>query len=276
MSDTDRADPGLFPDFAANPSAASRRSQTEQPGFAAGVLFHLSSLGIVAAVIIVTFAVISFPLLDLRKKEPANSAIDMLREISSDRGAAQVQLERSPIGPGQLVTPTASSVSALGGSQLPAAAPVISETKSAGSGLVEPPPSSPGHSGARSEIRLQAGRPLQLLVPRELTRENAKSAPSDGSQGEASAGSAIPSDRRNEIFRDFERRNEIFREFAIQLNQEARPDPSPATPQRPPAQTSRTDDASAKSRIRKECGPIRDAATRRVCVSLLGSHGPGR
>ena len=276
MSDTDRADPGLFPDFAANPSAASRRGQTEQPGLAAGLLFHLLSLGVVAAVIIVTFGVISFPLLDLRKKEPANSAIDTLGEISSDRGAAQVQPEKSPISPGQLVTPTASSVSALGGSQLPAAAPVISETKSAGSGLAEPPPSSPAHSGARSEIRLQAGRRFQLLVPRELTRENAKAAPSDGSQGGASTASAIPNDRRNEIFRDFERRNEIFREFAVQLNQEARPDPSPLAPQRPPAQTSRTDNASVKSRVRKECGPIRDPTARRVCVSLLGSHGPGR
>jgi hypothetical protein len=286
MSDTDRADPGLFPGSAVNPSGASRRGQTEQRGLTAGILFHLFSLGVVAAAIIVTFGVISSPLLDLRKEEPANSGIETLGGISSHGDAPTAQLETPSVNPniaetlspsaGQPAPPTATSVPALGDLPSRAAAPTISETKSVSSDLAEPPLSSRAQGGAPSEPRLRVGKPFQPLIAPELARGKPKAAPSDGSQGEASATSAIPNEQRNEIFREFEQRNEIFREFATQLSQEAKPDPSPGALQRPPAQSTRIDNASVKSRIRKECGPIRNPAVRRECISSFGLHGPGR
>ena len=232
-------------------SASAER--TGEPRLAAGMIWYLVSLGLIAVAIIVVFAIASFSSLYGGKGiDPRAGAADR-EEVSSIRPdlppaneetAAPVKPDTSP------PPPDASAL--LAPSPLPSAEAVEAPMPEAGPLQPAGQPSSPG------EAALQA-KP-------EAAPEDATPTPSPPGE--------LP--------------GQLFRDFAIrQRHQQATPDPVTVAPIPKSAAPSardrqsyeyrlRTNTDFRNSRVKKECGPITDPALHRHCVASFNIHYPGR
>jgi cytoskeletal protein RodZ len=225
----------------------------DRPGTGAGLLVFLVSIGFIGAAIITAFAFAAFSSLYTGNETQTRSSTVDWSEVnpippdpspSTDANAAPVKLDTTPSVAAASPMPAPSAPE-----RPPAAEAAMPEAPIPETTQLQPA----GQPSSSSEGALQP---------------TARVEPNDATPAPPFAGEAV---------------DRLFREFRSQQHQQVEPDPGIAasTPKTtaPGARSSQsseyllgTNTDARKSRIRKECGPIKDPSLYRECVATFNVH----
>jgi hypothetical protein len=224
-----------------------------RPETGAGLLVFLVSIGFTGVAIITAFAIAAFSSLYTHNKTQTRSStvdwseVNSIRpdpSLSTDGNTAPVRLDTTP------------SI---------AAAPAL------------PPPSAPEHPPAAEAAMPEAPIPeTTQLQPTGQPSSSSEKAVQPTAQVEHNNATPAPPFAGESI-------DGLFREFRSQQHQQVEPDPGiaastpkTAAPGVRSSQSSeyrlRTNNDARKSRIRRECGPIKDPALHRDCIASFNVH----
>ena len=226
---------------------------TDRPGPGAGLLVFLASIGLVGAVVITVFAIAAFSSLYTgNEMQTRSSAVDW-SEVNSIRPDPSPSTDGNapPVNVG--TTPSIAATPAL------------------------PPPSAPERPPAAEAA--MPGAPLPettQLQPTSQPSSSSEEALQPTAKVEHNDATPAPPFAAESVDR-------LFREFRSQQHQQVEPDPGiaastpkTAAPSVRSSQSSeyrfRTNTDARKSRIRRECGPIKDPALHRDCIASFNIH----
>ena len=234
-------------------ATANLERPIDQPGPGAGLLVFLASIGLVGTVVITVFAIAAFSsLYTANETQTRSSAVDW-SEVNS------IRPDPSPSTEGN-------------------AAPVtLDTTSSRADALALPPPSAPERPPAAEAPMPQAPTPeTTQLPPAGQPLSSSEGAVQPTAKVEPNDATPVPPFAAESVDR-------LFREFRSQQHQQVEPDPGiaastpkTAAPSVRSSQSSeyrfRTNTDARKSRIRKECGQIKDPALHRDCIASFNVH----
>jgi hypothetical protein len=229
----------------------------DRPGTGAGLLVFLVSIGFIGAAIITAFAVAAFSSLYTGNETQTRSSAVGWSEVNSIRPDPSLSTDgnTAPVKPD-----TTSSR---------ADAPAL------------PPPSAPERPPAAETAMPEPPIP-------ETTQLQPAGQPSSSSEGALQPTAKVENnDATPAPAFSGEAADRLFREFRAQRHQQVEPDPGiaastpkTAAPSVRGSQSSEyrlgTNTDARKSRIRKECGPIKDPALHRDCIASFNVRDPGR
>jgi hypothetical protein len=245
-------------------SALAKAKRPDGPRLGAGMLVYLASLGLIGAAIVICFAIAAFSSL-------------YTDDEMQNRSSAVDQGEVNSIRP-DLSSPTDGNV-----------APVKPDTTPSTADASAPMPSAPPQSPPPVEAPVpEAGPSQQASQPSSPSEQAMQPSPEVARSNTPPSLEAAPSTAPPTPPPPGEPPDQLFREFAIQRqHQQVAPVPGitmsnvkPAAPSMRDSQSYeyrvKTNTASRKSRIREECGPIKDPALQRDCIASFNLHYPAR
>jgi hypothetical protein len=229
----------------------------DRPGTGAGLLVFLVSIGFIGAAIISAFAIAAFSSLYTGNETQTRSSAVGWSEVNSIRPDPSLSTDGN-------------------------AAPVKPDTTSSRADApVLPPPSAPERPPAAETATPEAPIP-------ETTQLQPGGQPSSSSEGALQPTAKVENnDAAPAPPFSGEAADRLFREFRAQQHQQVEPDPGiaastpkTAAPSVRGSQSSEyrlgTNTDARRSRIRKECGPIKDPALHRDCIASFNTRDPER
>jgi len=237
--------------------SANLERPIDRPETAAGLLVFLVSIGFIGAAIITAFAIAAFSSLYTSNEMQTRSSAVGWSEVNSIRSDPSLSTDgnTAPVKPD--TTPSRADARALPPPSTPERPPAAEA----------PMPAAPIPETTQLQPAGQPSSSSEGTLQPTLKLENNDATPAPAFSGEAA--------------------DRLFREFRAQQHQQVEPDsgiaastPKTAAPSVRGSQSSEyrlgTNTDARKSRIRKECGPIKDPALHRDCIASFNVRDPGR
>jgi hypothetical protein len=278
-------------------SALAKAKRPDGPRLAAGMLVYLASLGLIGAVTVISFAIAAISSLYTGDEmQNRSSAVDQ-GEVNSIRPDLSSPTDGNVAPVKRDTTPSTADASAPMPSAPPQSPPPVqAPVPEAGPSQQASQPSSPSEPAMKpSPEAARSAAPPSPEAARSTTPPSPEAARSTTPPSpEAARSTAPPSPKAAPSTAPptppppGEPPDQLFREFAIQRqHQQVAPVPGitmsnvkPAAPSMRDSQSYeyrvKTNTASRKSRIREECGPIKDPALQRDCIASFNLHYPAR